>query len=97
LSLPSSSPCNPHAHNHKHLFSSPPAGNSNSSGYGYDNDNDNEGEVEVEDEEEEGTGGADSISNILTIEERKVLSPQQRAAWRALQADMSTRRQGEME
>jgi hypothetical protein len=44
-------------------------------------------------EEEEGTGAAESISNILTIEQRRALSPQQAAAWKALQADLSTRRQ----
>ena len=47
-----------------------------------------------DDEEEEGMGGASSISNILTIDERKILSPQQKVAWRALQADLTTRRKG---
>ena len=53
---------------------------------GNDNNNDNE------DLEDEGTGGDKSISNILTKDERRVLSPQQRAAWKALQADLTSRR-----
>ena len=48
----------------------------------------------LEDEEEEGSGGASSISNILTKDERKVLSVQQKVAWKALQADLTTRRKG---
>jgi colicin import membrane protein len=43
-----------------------------------DNDDD-------DDNEEEGMGGDRSISNILTKAERQVLSPQQKAAWCALQ------------
>ena len=52
-------------------------------------------EFEDDDEEEdEGMGGATSISNILTKDERMVLSIQQKVAWRALQADLTTRRKG---
>jgi hypothetical protein len=47
-----------------------------------------------EEEEEEGMGGATSISNILTIDERRELSVEQKVAWRALQADLTTRRKG---
>lgn len=47
-----------------------------------------------EEEEEEGMGGASSISNILTIDERRELSVEQKVAWRALQADLTTRRKG---
>jgi chemotaxis protein histidine kinase CheA len=47
-----------------------------------------------DDEFEDGTGGATSISNILTKDERMVLSTEQRVAWRALQADLTTRRKG---
>ena len=65
------------------------SGQSGNKGYGEignDHNNDNE------DLEDEGTGGDKSISNILTKDERRVLSPQQRAAWRALQADLTSRR-----
>ena len=41
-----------------------------------------------------GMGGATSISNILTIDERRELSVEQKVAWRALQADLTTRRKG---
>ena len=51
-------------------------------------------ESSLEDDEEEGSGGATSISNILTKDERKVLSVQQKVAWKALQADLTTRRKG---
>ena len=47
---------------------------------------------EVEEEEEEGMGADESISNVLTMEERRALTPQDRAAWRALQLDLTTRR-----
>jgi hypothetical protein len=47
-----------------------------------------------DEEEEEGMGGATSISNILTIDERRELSVEQKVAWRALQADLTTRRKG---
>ena len=50
-----------------------------------------------EEEEEEGMGGATSISNILTIDERRELSVEQKVAWRALQADLTTRRKGKAE
>ena len=51
-------------------------------------------EFEDDEEEDEGTGGAASISNILTKDERMVLSTEQKVAWRALQADLTTRRKG---
>ena len=57
--------------------------------------NQNRSRTPVEEvEEEEGMGGAASISNILTMDERKVLSVEQRVAWKALQADLTTRRKG---
>ena len=52
-------------------------------------------EFEEEEEEDEGMGGAASISNILTKDERMVLSTQQKVAWKALQADLTTRRKGD--
>ena len=60
------------------------------------NDNSqNKSRMSVEEvEEEEGMGGAASISNILTMDERKELSVEQRVAWKALQADLTTRRKG---
>ena len=51
-------------------------------------------EFDDDEEEDEGTGGAASISNILTKDERMVLSTEQKVAWRALQADLTTRRKG---
>jgi hypothetical protein len=42
----------------------------------------------------EGSGLPGGLSCILTEQERKNLNPQQRAAWRALQADLTTRRKG---
>ena len=51
-------------------------------------------EFEEDEEEDEGMGGAASISNILTKDERMVLSTQQKVAWKALQADLTTRRKG---
>jgi actin-related protein len=51
-------------------------------------------DFEDDEEEDEGTGGAASISNILTKDERMVLSTEQKVAWRALQADLTTRRKG---
>lgn len=45
-----------------------------------------------EDEEEEGTGALESISNILTREERRTMTTDQKASWKAKQADLHTRR-----
>ena len=52
-------------------------------------------DFEEDEEEDEGMGGAASISNILTKDERMVLSTQQKVAWKALQADLTTRRKGD--
>lgn len=46
----------------------------------------------AEDLEEEGTGDPESISNILTLEERKTMTVEQKATWRAKQADLSNLR-----
>lgn len=45
-----------------------------------------------EDDEEEGTGSSTSISNILTVEERRAMTEAQKASWRAKQADLTTHR-----
>lgn len=45
-----------------------------------------------EDEEEEGTGHLNSISNILTREERRTMTTEQKANWRAKQQDLYKRR-----
>lgn len=45
-----------------------------------------------EDEEEEGTGEAGSISNVLTLEERRKLTLAQKETWRAKQADLTEKR-----
>ncbi len=45
-----------------------------------------------EDEEEEGTGEAGSISNVLTLEERRKLTLAQKDTWRAKQADLTEKR-----
>jgi hypothetical protein len=53
----------------------------------------------VEDEDfEDGLGDINksSISHFLTKEERKTLSAEQRAAWRALQQDMTSKRKGKL-
>ena len=47
---------------------------------------------QAEDEEDEGAGGDESLSNVLTKAERRNLSPTERAQWRALQTDLTTRR-----
>eukprot|EP01034_Spumella_vulgaris_P022430 gene22430-28555_t len=49
-------------------------------------------ELEVEDDEEEGTGDLSSISNILSKEERRAMTAQQKANWRAKQTDLAVRR-----
>jgi hypothetical protein len=48
--------------------------------------------VADDDDEEEGEGGDESISNVLTRDERRNLTATERAYWRALQADLTTRR-----
>jgi hypothetical protein len=48
--------------------------------------------IEDDDEAEEGTKGIDHISNILTLDERKNMTETEKATWRALQADLTTRR-----
>ena len=48
--------------------------------------------VEDDDDAEEGTKGIDHISNILTLDERKNMTETEKATWRALQADLTTRR-----
>jgi len=45
-----------------------------------------------EDEEEEGTGVAGSISNVLTLEERRQMTLAQKDTWRAKQADLTEKR-----
>lgn len=46
-----------------------------------------------EDDEEEGTDiGLEHISNILSREERRKLSPQERAGWKAKQGDLNSKR-----
>jgi hypothetical protein len=49
--------------------------------------------IDDEDDEEEGTDrGLEHISNILTREERRKLSPQERAGWKAKQGDLNSKR-----
>lgn len=48
--------------------------------------------ADAEDEEEEGTAQLDSISNILTREERRTMTREEKASWRAKQVDLNTRR-----
>ena len=48
--------------------------------------------IEDDDDAEEGTKGIDHISNILTLDERKNMTETEKATWRALQADLTTRR-----
>ena len=62
----------------------------------HNSNNNGRNDVSQEDEEEEGSGVASSISNILTKDERKFLSVQQKVAWKALQADLTTRRKGNL-
>lgn len=50
------------------------------------------GPVDADDEEEEGTAQLDSISNILTREERRTMTREEKASWRAKQVDLNTRR-----
>lgn len=46
----------------------------------------------AEEDEEEGTGGIDSISNILTLEERRTMTTAQKEKWKVKQGDLSQRR-----
>lgn len=48
--------------------------------------------LDDEDNAEEGTGEIDSLSNILTKDERLNLSASEKASWRALQGDLTARR-----
>lgn len=54
-----------------------------------DNDDD---EDNLSDEEGSTIEGEENISSFLTPEQRRGLTPQQKSHWRALQADLSTRR-----
>eukprot|EP01038_Epipyxis_sp_PR26KG_P006988 gene6988-9550_t len=47
---------------------------------------------EDDDEEEEGMGDPDSLSHILTLEERRTLTVAQKATWKAKQNDLTSRR-----
>jgi len=58
----------------------------------FDDDEDDEDDEDLSDEEGSTIEGEDNISSILTPEQRKGLTPQQKSHWRALQADLSTRR-----
>jgi hypothetical protein len=44
--------------------------------------------------EEEGTGADESLSNVLTVEERGALTAEEKIAWRAKQEDLGRRRRG---
>ncbi|RYG68757.1 hypothetical protein EON64_04420, partial [archaeon] len=50
------------------------------------------GAQEADVEEDEGTGQLDSISNILTKDERKAMTDAEKTSWRAKAADLQTRR-----
>ena len=58
----------------------------------FEDDEDDEDDEDLSDEEGSTIEGEDNISSILTPEQRKGLTPQQKSHWRALQADLSTRR-----
>jgi len=51
-----------------------------------------QGAKSSEDEEDEGTGELSSLSNILTKDERRNLTAEQKESWRAKAADLTTRR-----
>jgi len=53
---------------------------------------DDDDDDDLSDEEGSTIEGEDNISSILTPEQRRGLTSQQKAHWRALQADLSTRR-----
>ena len=55
-------------------------------------DDDDDDDDDLSDEEGSTIEGEDNISSFLTPEQRKGLTPQQKSHWRALQADLSTRR-----
>lgn len=62
----------------------PPAAPANESAALYYEDDD--------DDDEAVTSSPDTLSNILTRTQRQALTPQQKATWKALQADLTTRR-----